>query len=353
MGALTEILNRLDEGRHGGPAARPSPELRWTAAKLDFIPLQERSVETTVEDLWKLSLQGDAGPLKRFLKQGFDRERKQKMHVYTRLLERHLASESKEHISSQIIEDSAELLAELFKEDEERLAREGCVSTTTKARKRRAEEYFPRARQIPVMGLLFGGIAQVWCILRDNWDWLSGLLDLETLKQILLAFVLLVSGLYPIMVVRDVKRNRYDHGYTRRTRAYFFLWGIALVAVGCVMAERYSGIVASDRSAQHVLVRIAREHEFASQGLEAAWRKISADAKDDPRRSLSQIQRNIAPDIRSELGGDVALFVNAKVTEFNHENRITWMVLSILAILAGIVNVVCGWKLSGDIFLIG
>ena len=216
-------------------------------------------------------------------------------------------------------------------------------STPAARTMRSAAEYFPRARRIPVIGLLFSATAQAWCLLRDNWESLVPFLDIETIKQIIVFFVLLVSGLYPIMVLRAILETPYGHGYTRRTRAWFFLWGLALVSIGGVTAQKYRSTIASTKSARAVLVRMEAEHQSEFQRLSAAWQSIPDVEKAEFDTALSRVENKIAPNIRSELGEHVALFVAAKVTESDYENRLIWMGLSIFAILTGIVNVVCGW----------
>jgi TIR domain len=208
---------------------------------------------------------------------------------------------------------------------------------------RSAAEYFPRARQLPVIGLLFSATAQVWCLLRDNWKFLVPFLDYETIKQMIVFFVLLVSGLYPIMVLRAILGTPYGHGYTWRTRAWFFLWGLALVSIGGVTAQKYRSTIASTKSARAVLERMAAEHQSEFQRLSAAWQSIPDMEKAEFDTALSRVENKIAPNIRPELGENVSLFVAAKVTESDYENRLIWMGLSIFAILSGIVNVVCGW----------
>lgn len=227
----------------------------------------------------------------------------------------------------------------------------GLEAETARSKKKSAEDYFPRVRQLPVAGLFFVGISEAWCWLRDNWEALPNLLDIETVKQIVLMFFLLVFGMFPLIVLSRTIREPYGNRYRSDWFGLLFLCcGLAAISGGYVARSKYKQEGEAVESARSLLRDFNREHSEAAKQLEIAWQTTSQSAKTSLVVGLAEIRGKIAQDVSSKLDSSLTLFVTGKVTEFNHQNRAVWLELCLLSIAVGVINLICGVALMVAFF---
>lgn len=216
----------------------------------------------------------------------------------------------------------------------------------TNSKTPRASDLFPRARQIPILGLFFAGCASLWEWVREHAVPL--VVENETLRQIIVVVILLLSCILPPVVVRDVWRQRAPGSYPNWLIVYFLCFGIVATAAGGVLAVKYVWALSTASSAEETLQQLRAEHGAVVDQLETVWQRLPDNYKEEAPPSPTLFHEQLASEIQAQLGRDeVAHFVAARVVILEHQNRLLWLVLCIAGFLVGIENIVC----SGLLFV--
>jgi hypothetical protein len=205
-------------------------------------------------------------------------------------------------------------------------------------------DLFPNLRRVPVFGLLAVGCNTVVDALKNQWGWIKKVfeIDIETLKQIVIGFLLLFGGVFPIMVVINAIEKPWGGTYPRWIRFYFILFGLALIAGSSVFTAKVDEKLRTDESAKVFLEQLDNREHAAFGYLESVWMHTLDVQKTDLHDALAALETATPSEMRQKLGQNLALYAGAKVSTFNHDDHVIWFVLCLVGIVAGAINVFCG-----------
>ena len=205
-------------------------------------------------------------------------------------------------------------------------------------------DLFPGFRQVTVFGLLVVGCNKVVDALKSQWEWIKKVFDfdIETLKQIVIGFLLLFWGLLPIMVVINAIEKPWGRTYPRWIRFYFILFGLALIAGSSVFTAKVHEKLRTDESAKVFLEQLDNREHAAFGYLESVWMHTLDVRKTDQQDALAALEAAMPSELRQKLGNNLALYAGAKVSTFNHDDHVIWFVLCLVGIIVGAINLFCG-----------
>lgn len=197
---------------------------------------------------------------------------------------------------------------------------------------RTSSDLFPRARQLPVVGLFFLGC-------RTVCDWIiDQLWSNQTFQQIVLVVLLLTSGILPAFVVYARYRGwRVPHlGWLILA---FVLFGPVAIGAGTVLARDFKRDAAAAALAPRDLHRLSVQHPLAFRKLESMWDQLPDSERTDVESTVPRVSDKLTPDLRADFGSDLKVFVTAKLA-LSQSPGLT-AVLSVLTIFLGLESIVC------------